>query len=173
MELRQLDRWRLIGQLLSLGDPDAAPLVAAELKQDHSGDARKSAWAVQAGAPDPAVKQQYFEQYQLPPSAARARPEDWLTRSLGPFNAWNQSTLSEPYLHRALDQLPEIKRERKIFFLGAWLNAFLGGQISASAEATVQAWLAQPGIDPDLRLKVLENNDELQRTVRIREKFPD
>jgi aminopeptidase N len=109
----------------------------------------------------------------LTPTSAEAKPEDWLTQSLRSFNAWNQSDLTEPFLARALDQLPEIKRDRKIFFLGAWLGTFLGGQVSPVAEAVVKRWLSQPDIDPDLRLKVLENADELERTVRIRQRFPE
>jgi len=109
----------------------------------------------------------------LPPTDPTAKPEDWITQSLRPFNNWNQSALTEPYLLRALNQLPEIKHDRKIFFLGAWLGAFIGGQQSAGALTTVRDWLAQPNIDPDLRLKVLESADELERTVRIRQRFPD
>ncbi len=171
--LRPLDRWSLIGKLISLDDPAAPSLAQSELGHDSSGDGPKNAWAMQAAAPDPATKQRYFAQYLLPPTSPDAKPEDWLTQSLHPFNSWNESALTEPYLARALGQLPEIKRDRKIFFLGAWLGAFFDGQVSPEAEAAAQAWLAQPGIDADLRRKVLENNDELERTVRIRQKFPD
>jgi aminopeptidase N len=173
VELRQLDRWNLIGRLISLNDPDAQTIFAAEQQRDKSGDGQKYAWSVQAGAPTAETKQQYFAQYLLSPTDPTAKPEDWLTQSLRPFNSWNQSALTEPYLRRALDQLPEIKRDRKIFYLGAWLGAFIGGQQSPTAATTVRQWLAQPGIDPDLRLKVLENADELERTVRIRQRFPE
>lgn len=171
--LRPLDRWSLIGKLMSLNDRQAADLFHAESVRDRTDDGQKYAWAMQAGIPDPAIKKQYFEQYLTPPTQPGAKPEDWLTQSLQPFNAWNQAALTEPYLRQALDQLPEIKRDRKIFFLGAWLSAFFGGQVSPEAENVVQAWLAQPGIDADLRRKVLENNDELERTVLIRKTFPD
>lgn len=173
VQLRPLDRWDLVGKLTSLND-DAAPfLIQNELQRDHSGDGPKNAWAMQAGAPDAATKQQYFAQYVLLPTAPGAKPEDWITQSLRPFNRWNQSTFTESYLKGALNQLPEIKRDRKIFFLGAWLSAFFDGQVSPEAEAVVRTWLTQPDIDADLRLKVLENNDELERTVRIRKQFPD
>lgn len=171
--LRPLDRWSLVGRLIAMNDAEAHAVFTAEQQRDHSGDGQKYAWAMQAGAPDAATKQRYFAQYTTEPTSTEAKPEDWLTQSLRPFNSWNQSDLTEPYLRRALDQLPEIKHDRKIFFLGAWLGAFFDGQISAEAEATVQQWLAQRGIDRDLRLKVLEANDELQRTVRIRQRFPD
>jgi len=173
VELRQLDRWNLIGRLISLNDPDAATIFSIEQQRDKSGDGQKYAWSVQAGVPTAAAKEKYFAQYLLAPTDPTAKPEDWFTQSLRPFNNWNQSTLTEPYLRRALDQLPEIKHDRKIFFLGAWLGAFIGGQQSASALTIVRDWLAQPNIDADLRLKVLESADELERTVRIRQRFPD
>jgi hypothetical protein len=39
--------------------------------------------------------------------------------------------------------------------------------------AVVQAWLARQKIDPDLRLKILEVSDSLDRTVLIRQNFPE
>jgi aminopeptidase N len=99
--------------------------------------------------------------------------EDWITQSLRTFNSWNQSALTAPYMTQALNQLPEIKLHRKIFFLGAWLGAFVDGQKSPEAEAAVHAWLVGAQIDPDLRLKVLEVSDALDRTVMIRQKYPE
>ena len=77
-----------------------------------------------------------------------------------------------PYLKPALDALPQVKRQRKIFFGLAWLNAFIGGQQSAAALAEVQEFLRAASVDKDLRLKILEVSDELERTVRIRQKYP-
>jgi aminopeptidase N len=173
LELRPLDRWNMVGKLISCGSPLAEAAFEAQQKRDQTGDGLKYAWAVQAGRADSATKQRYFDAYVLSPKQPGAEPEDWLTQSLRPFNVWNQQELTEPYLRRALDQLPEIKRDRKIFFLGAWLSAFLDGQTTGSALDVVHTWLAQPDIDPDLRRKVLENADELERTVRIRAKFPE
>jgi aminopeptidase N len=173
VDLRPLDRWSLIGRLIALNDPAAPALFATEQGHDTTDDGRKYAWAVQAGAPSASVKQRYFTAYATLPSAPGAQPEDWLTQSLAPFNAVRQSALTLPYLQRSLDQLAEIKRDRKIFYLGAWLGNFLDGQTSPKAESIVRAWLKNPSIDPDLRRKVLENLDPLSRTVRIRERFPE
>jgi len=172
VDLRPLDRWTLVGRLIALGDPEASSIYAAEQKRDNTGDAPKYAWAALAGTPDAATKKLYFQAYLEPPTSPQAKPEDWLTQSLGVFNTWNQQPLTEPYLTPALNQLPAIKRDRKIFYLGAWLGAFLGGQTTPQAEAAVKRWLAKPNIDRDLRLKVLENADELTRTVKIRTRFP-
>ncbi len=169
MPLKQLDRWNLIGHLIAMSDPDAATIFAAEKAKDKSGEGQKYAYAVQAGDPALANKNYYFHDYFENPT----RPEDWITQSLRPFNSWNQAEETEPYLKLALDALPKIKRDRKIFFLGAWLGAFVDGQHSANAQMLVHSWLDQErDLDPDLRLKVLEVSDALDRTVLIRKTFP-
>jgi aminopeptidase N len=171
LKLKPLDRWNMVGHLLAMNDPDAGKYLAAEQARDHSGEAQKYAYAVQAGTPDAATKARYFAEY-LQTTGPDARQEDWISQSLRPFNSWNQQALTLPYLHRALNELPAIKRDRKIFFLGAWLGAFLDGQSTPSAQQIVDAWLARKDIDHDLRLTVLENKDALDRTVRIRASFP-
>jgi aminopeptidase N len=97
----------------------AADAFTEQRKADQSSDGLKNAWAVEAGHPDAAAKADYFAAYTLSPKDSAAKPEDWVTQSLRPFNTWNQQELTEPYLRHALAQLPEIKRDRKIFFLGA------------------------------------------------------
>lgn len=168
MPLKPLDRWTLIGHLLAMNDADAAKLFAAEKARDHSGEGQKYAYAMEAATPEAAVKARYFEEYLHSPD----RPEDWITQSLAPFNSWNQAELTAPYLGWALDALGEIKQHRKIFFLGVWLRTFLDGQHSAASKAVVDEWLAQATIDRDLRLKVLEAKDDLDRTMMIRSKYP-
>ena len=71
----------------------------------------------------------------------------------------------------ALEALPQIKRERKIFFLVDWLDDFIGGQQSAVAQAEVHDFL-RTDLDRDLQLKVMQAVDELDRTVKIHQKFP-
>ncbi len=169
LKLKPLDRWSLVGHLLQMNDPDAAAVLAHEQATDKSGESQRYNYAFQAGIPTAANKAKYFDQY----LKDKTIQEDWLTQSLRPFNAWNQTALTEPYLTRALNELPEIKLHRKIFFLGAWLGAFIDGQNSQQAQTAVHAWLATNSIDPDLRLKVLEVSDALDRTVRIRQRFPE
>jgi aminopeptidase N len=168
VELRPLDRWTMVTSLIALKDPDADAFLAAEQKRDSTGDGQKYAYVAQAARPDSASKQKYFEDYVHDSS----RPEDWIEQSLGAFNYWNQSELTLPYLKPALDALPQIKRERKIFFVLGWLNAFIGGQQSAAARLQVREFLNTGAIDKDLQLKILEVYDELDRTVKIRQRYP-
>jgi len=167
VELRPLDRWNMVTGLVALNDSDADAMLAAERKRDPSGDGLKYAYMAAAARPDPATKKQYFDGYLHDPS----RPEDWVEQSLGPFNYWNQSDLTLPYLAPALAALPQVKHDRKIFFVLGWLNAFIDGQQSPRAQTVVKDFLHSADLDKDLRLKILEVEDELDRTVKIRGKY--
>jgi aminopeptidase N len=168
LELRELDRWGLVMALIAMQDPQADAIFDRERRNDHAGDALKYAYAAEAARPQAKSKEWYFDDYLRNAS----RPEDWIAESLGEFNYWNQSALTAPFLRPALEALPEIKRDRKIFFLVGWLDAFLDGQQSASAQAEVHQYLRKMALDEDLRLKILQAVDELDRTVMIRRKFP-
>jgi aminopeptidase N len=87
---------------------------------------------------------------------------------VAPFNTVEQEQLTLGLLELALRALPELKRSRRIFFVNNWLAAFLGGQRSPAALELVQVFLRDAELDPDLRRKVLEAVDGLERTVSIR-----
>ena len=111
------------------------------------------------------MKADYFRRY----FADRTLNEDWASGSLGAFNAIEHEQLTLPFLRPALDSLPYIQANRRIFFLGAWLGTFLSGQTSPEALRVVREFLRDhPELPADLRQKVLQNADELERTVRIR-----
>jgi aminopeptidase N len=165
--LRARDRFRIVERLLAVGDADGAGLLAAESAADRSDDARRYAFAAGAAAGHAATKAHYFASFLDGPALA----ESWVEAALGPFNAVEQAALTAPYLGRALAALPRLKRERKIFFVNHWLAAFLGGQTAPESAATVARFLERAKLDGDLRLKVLEAADDLERTVRIRARF--
>src|SRR5579863_2319729 len=169
VQLRPLDRWTMVTALIAFNDREAHTIFEAERKRDPGGDGQKYAYATEASSPDAKTKKKYFDEYLHDPS----RPEDWIELSLHSFNYWNQSALTRPYLKPALEALPQIKRDRKIFFLVDWLNAFIDGQHSPAADAEVHEYLRTASLEPDLRLKILQAVDELDRTVKIRRKFPD
>jgi aminopeptidase N len=164
VEIKPLDRWQLITALVAQNDPEAAALLDAERKRDASDDGRKQAYIADAARADAEIKRRYFDDY----LKNKAVAEDWIEGSLSSFNSANQSSLTLPYLKPALESLPQVKRERKIFFVLAWLNAFIGGQQTQAAFGQVQEFLRANKLDRDLELKVLEVMDELGRTVKIR-----
>jgi aminopeptidase N len=169
VEIKQHDRWRIVTTLLAHGDAESERLLAVERSQDTGDDSRKQAYIAEAARGDAATKRRYFDDY----AKNRAIPEDWIEGSLSPFNSYNHAQLTMPYLEPALEALPQIKRERKIFFVLAWLNAFIGGQQSGEALNEVREFKRTNKIERDLELKVLEVMDELERTVRIRDKFSE
>jgi aminopeptidase N len=170
MTLRSRDRFDIIRALMAAGDERAPALLKKQSAEDKSDDARRYAYAAAAAWPDAATKKRYFQQY----TGDRELAESWIEASLGPFNTPRQSELTLSYLEPALRELPDLKRTRKIFFVNGWLAAFIGGQCSERAAASVRDFLARsPALDRDLRLKVLESSDGLERCVRIRSRYAD
>jgi aminopeptidase N len=166
--LRDPTRWEVVDRLTILDRPDAPRLVAEQTARDTTPDGRRRAFTAGAARNSAAVKRDYFTRY----FADSSLNEDWASGSLGAFNASEQAGLTLPYLRPALDSLPYIQANRRIFFLGSWLGAFIGGQRSAEALAVVRTFLADhPTLPLDLRQKVLQTMDDLERTVRIRQRW--
>jgi aminopeptidase N len=163
------DRFRIIRRLLTLGDPRGLPLLAEQARADRSDEGRRQAYAAAAAVPDASGKREAFTAFLSDPNLA----ERWIEESLMPFNAVEHETLTLPYLEPALRALPALKRGRKIFFVNNWLAAFVGGQRSPAALGTVERFLAQEELEPDLKLKLLEAMDGLERTVKIRARYVD
>lgn len=167
LPLRQPTRWALVTALAAQAHPEARALIAREAARDTVSGKRR-AFIAGAAFPDAAVKRDYFTRY----FADSTLNEEWATASLGAFNDPAQAALTLPYLTPALDSLPWIQRNRRIFYLGNWITAFMRGQQSAEALRAVDAFLAaNPTLGADLRQKVLQGRDELERTVRIRARF--
>lgn len=164
MPLRPVDRFRIVRSLLALGDHDAERLLAQLRAGDDSDAGRRHAYATEAARGDAATKARYFAAFLDDASL----PERWIEDALAGFNSVEQADLTLPMLERALDALPRLQRERRIFFVNNWLAAFIGGQRSAAALELVQRFLASASLDASLRRKVLETEDTLARTVRIR-----
>jgi aminopeptidase N len=179
MTLRSRDRFDIARVLAAATTPPArsgAPAAAEQYalspvdyaaRQDASDDGRRYAYAAGAAVPSAEVKKRYFEQY----LRDRGLAERWVEAGLGPFNTPRQSALTLPYLEAALRELPVLKRTRKIFFVNGWLAAFIGGQCDARAAAAGDFLARHPSLDRDLRLKVLEAADGLERCVGVRAKF--
>ncbi|MCC6319281.1 MAG: ERAP1-like C-terminal domain-containing protein [Gemmatimonadaceae bacterium] len=166
--LRAPARWALVTRLVTLDAPTASARLAAETARDQTPEGARRAFVAHAARTDAATKAEYFRRY----FDDRDLNEDWATASLDAFNAVEAQRLTRPFLTAALDSLPWIQRNRRIFFVGAWINGFLDGQTGDEALQLVRAFLdARPQLAPDLRSKVLQAADELERTVRIRRTF--
>ena len=163
--LRAPTRWAIVTALVERGAPTAARRLEQEARTDSGSEGKRRAFVARAAVPNADTKRDYFQRY----FADEALNEDWVTASLEGFNSVRQSELTRPYLIPALDSLRWIQTNRRIFFLGTWLSSFLEGQTSAESLVSVDRFLQEhPALPRDLREKVLQAEDELTRTVRIR-----
>ena len=166
--LRQPTRWAIVTRLAARGWSSADARLATETARDTTTGGQRRAFIAGAAFPREATKNTYFTRYFNDPQLN----EDWVTASMGAFNAPDQGALTLPYLRPALDTLPWVQNNRRIFFLGNWLGGFIGGQRSTEALVTVDQYLVEhPDLPRDLRLKVLQARDDLERTVRIRTRY--
>ncbi|MGI8508479.1 MAG: M1 family metallopeptidase [Gemmatimonadaceae bacterium] len=163
--LRAPTRWAIVTRLLATNSPDGARRFTTESRSDSTSEGKRYAFIAGAARPDSATKHAYFTRYLSDPTLN----EDWATASLGAFNELNQQQLTLSYLKPALDTLPWLQHNRRIFFIGSWLDGFLGGQTSAEGLRIVRSFLAQrTDLGGDLHAKILQTADELERTVAIR-----
>jgi aminopeptidase N len=166
--LRAPTRWAIVTRLVAAGAPSAERRLAEETARDTTDPGRRSAFVAGAARPDAETRRAYFARYLDDPSLN----EEWATGSLGAFNAPRAEALSRPYLRAALDTLPWLQRNRRIFYVNTWTESFLSGQTSAEALGVVRAFLAaRRDLPADLRQKVLQGADELERTVAIRRRW--
>ena len=132
-------------------------------------EARRHRYVALAADPDPVAKAAYFSGY----LRAGDQPEQWIQDSLRFFNWPGQEERSAEFLRRALENAEMQKQMRRIFFMPAWLDAFVATQVSGDALAVVDEFLAEhAGLAPDVRRKLLQSRDALQRTLRIRMRYP-
>jgi len=166
--MRDPTRWEIVNRLIVLDLADAQRRLAEQVARDTTPDGRRRAFTAGAARKSADAKRDYFTRY----FADKSLNEDWASGSLGAFNTAEHADLTLPYLRPALDSLPYIQANRRIFFLGSWLGAFIGGQRSDSALAIVRKYLADhPTLPLDLKQKVLQTVDDLDRTVKIRKRW--
>lgn len=163
---------------VTLGPQDTYLGLAALIAKDRDGplrdklpdkeDVAKFRYLAGAAAADEATKEHYFATY----LDAKEPPEQWVQQSLEFFHWPGQDALTLPFLRRALDQVEWVKRNRKIFFMPAWIDGFVNGHSSPEALAEVEGFLAaREDLPTDIRQKVLQSVDELRRVVRIRARW--
>lgn len=166
--LKTKDRFDIVTKLLILDDENAPRLLAELERTETSDEAKRYAYAAKAAIATVENKAKFWNDF----TNNKDLSESYIESAFAVFNAPKHADLTLPYLEKALAELPNLKRNRKIFFVNGWLAAFISGQKSEAARRIVNTFLADnPNLDKDLRLKILENADGLERAVKIRKKF--
>jgi aminopeptidase N len=167
-KLKTKDKFDIVTRLLILNDTDAARLLSELEKAETSDEAKRYVYAAKAGIATAENKQKFFADF----IGSKEISESYIETAFVPFNSIRHSNLTLPFLEKALAELPNLKRTRKIFFINGWLAAFIGGQKSEQALAIVNKFLGDnANLDKDLRFKILEASDGLERSIKIRQKF--
>ena len=167
-QIKTKDKFDIVTRLLVLGDKDAPQLLAELEKSETSDEAKRYAYAAKAGIGTAENKAKFWNDF----VNNKEISESYIEAAFVSFNSSKHAELTLPYLEKALTELPNLKRNRKIFFVNGWLASFIGGQKSEAALKIINDFLAKnPNLDKDLRLKILENSDTLERAVKIRGKF--
>jgi aminopeptidase N len=146
--------------------PAATPILPAQLARIKNPDRRQRLqYLMPALAPDVATRDAFFATLHDKPGRAK---EAWVTAALGYLHHPLRQAASEKYLPASLDLLQEIQLTGDIFFPASWLQATLGSYQSATAAATVRAFLAaHPDYNPQLRAKLLQASDDLFRAEKL------
>lgn len=164
------DRFLAAAALLAAGavgtTEDEHPLALLQLRYAGT-DIGKELFLAKAATPTEASKQTYWQSFLVKDDP----PEQWTQDSLQWFHWPGQGALTLPYLEPALQQVEWVKANRRIFFMPAWLDAFVNGHSSPEALAIVDKFLAEAELSQDIRNKLLQSRDGLWRAVRIREAF--
>ncbi len=166
LKLGKRDRFKAAAALLAMGaDEDILGKMAERMGKEDIG---RELYIARAASNQASNKEEYYASYlQLDEP-----PEQWISGSLGNFHWPGQEASTLPYLRKALDQVQWVKENRKIFFMPAWINAFINGHSSKEALQIVEAFQQEnPDLPLDIRRKVLQSTDSLRRAVRIQEKW--
>ncbi len=167
LEPGRIDRFLAAAALLAARAEGADEALQALEARYAKEDVGKERFLAGAAVPTAANKAAYWQQYlQLD-----APPEQWTQDSLSFFHWPGQDELTLPYLRPALERVDWVKQHRRIFFMPAWLEAFVNGHASTEALAIVDEFLAEAKLSDDVRKKLLQSRDGLARTVRIRAVF--
>jgi aminopeptidase N len=168
LKLKTKDKFDIVTRLMITSDADAPKLLAELEKSETSDEAKRYAYAAKAGIATAENKAKFYNDF----VNNKEISESYIESAFAPFNSTKHSELTLPFLEKALKELPNLKHNRKIFFVNGWLGAFIGGQKSEEALKIVNKFLeSNSNLDRDLRLKILENSDGLERAVKIRAKY--
>jgi aminopeptidase N len=163
--VKQPTRWGIVQRLLSLGEPDAPALLAAEVRRDSTPEAGRRAFVAGAAAPAAAVKAEYFRRYLDDP----ALNEEWVTASLGAFND-ARADAAHAALPAPVAGAAGVDPRQPAHLLPAELDQRLRARpaLRGGAGRGGPPPGREPVAPPDIRRKVLQARDELERTVARR-----
>ncbi|HMS15337.1 MAG TPA: M1 family aminopeptidase [Planctomycetota bacterium] len=166
LPLGKEDRFLAAAALLAASHPEAES-IKRHLMATES-DVEADLYRLRSADPSPVSKAAVYDAYMH----LDRTPEQWISTSLSYFHWPGQEDITLPFLRRALDSLPWVKTNRRIFFMPAWVEAFVGGHKSREALQIVEDFLAAtPDLQADIRRKLEVPLEDLRVDVRLRQRW--
>ena len=164
--LAETDRTRLAATLALREVAGWRQLVEQEEAAIENPD-RKARFAFVRAAlsADPTDRERFFQSLSDPANRER---EPWVLDGLSYLNHPRRADHARQFVRPALDMLEEVQRTGDIFFPGAWVDATLSGHTQPEVAEAVREFLAaHPNYPPQLRLKILQASDMVERSARL------
>ena len=166
LSLSENDNIRL-AQILAIRQPSkSADILAVELARIENPDNRRKLEFISPTlAADPKVRDTFFNSLA---AEENRNTESWVLDALENLHHPSRRQHAQQYLQPSLELLEEIQETGDIFFPARWLHANLDNHRSDRAIKIVQVFLSKrPDYNPQLRMKILQAVDIVQRANRI------
>jgi aminopeptidase N len=168
LTLSEIDFIRL-AQDLAVRDIAGAPAILDQQLERTKNPDRKAQFAFvrPALSADPAEREKWFASLA---DVANRRHEPWVLEGLRYLHHPLRAAASEKFIEPSLVMLKEIQRTGDIFFPKRWMDTTLSGHRSATAAATVRAFVDHlpPDYPERLRRVILSSADDLFRASRVK-----
>jgi aminopeptidase N len=160
------DDYTSLALALVLRDDAHTEILAVQSSRIANPDRkRRFEFIVPAVSADQSKRDMFFNSLKLLPN--RAKESNVLSALYYLHHPLRQSS-SVRYLKESLELLQEIQKTGDIFFPQSWLQATIGTYQSKQAAEIVRAFLsANPGYNPKLKAKILQNADNLFRAEQL------
>ncbi|MSR36622.1 MAG: hypothetical protein EXR95_08275 [Gemmatimonadetes bacterium] len=162
----ETDRTRLAAALALRGVEGWRDLLEQEEAQIQNPDRKARFTFVRpALSADLADRERFFLSLAEP---ANREQEPWVLDALAYLNHPLRADDSKRFILPSLDLLEEVQRTGDIFFPGSWIDAALSGHTQPEAAQAVRDFLAaHPDYPVQLRRKILQASDMVERSARI------
>jgi aminopeptidase N len=166
LDLSESQRFSLVAALKLREHPEASRLLEAHLEMTDNPDRRRRLeFLLPALSDEPGDRDRFFENLRDP---VNRRPEPWVLEGLSYLHHPLRREAGRRYILPALEMLEEIQSTGDIFFPLNWLESSLGAYSDPATASLVEEFLDKhPGLNDNLRLKVLQAADLLFRSAAL------
>jgi len=165
ISLSEDDYTSLAFSLAVRDDADQSILMLQDTRISNTDRKKRFEFIMPAVSSDQRKRDQFFKELKSP--ANRQKESNVLAALYYLHHPLRQSS-SLRYLKESLGMLEEIQSTGDIFFPQSWLQASFGLYQSKQAAAIVRNFLeTNPGYNPRLKAKILQNTDNLMRAEKL------